>query len=282
MSYVLKTDIANKNNYGGSRRTSKIKYIVIHYTANDGDTDESNAKYFKNNIVKSSAHYFVDDDSVTQSVSDDYIAWHCGGSRYNNYKTTGGAKYYKQCTNTNSIGIELCDTVKDGKYGFTKKTIENAVELIRSKMEQYNIPLERVIRHFDVTGKICPSIFVNNEKQWDEFKNKIAKTKRKGIVAQWQEAMNKSYNCGLAVDNSFGPDSESKANRYYLKYKLITMKNDHVKYVQERLNKYGYKISTDSSYGPKTRDAVKKFQKSKNLKQDGFVGANTTKKLLGL
>ena len=282
MSYNLKKDIANRKNYGGSRKTSKIKYIVIHYTANDGDTDESNAKYFRNNVVKSSAHYFVDDDSVTQSVPDEYIAWHCGGNRYNNYKTTGGAKYYKECNNTNSIGIELCDTVKDGQYGFTKKTIENAVELIRHKMEQYNIPTERVIRHFDVTGKICPSVFVNNEKEWIDFKNNIAKTKRKGIVAQWQQAMNKSYNCGLDVDNSFGPDSERKANKYYLKYKLITIKNEHVKYIQERLNKYGYKISIDSSYGPKTRDAVKKFQKNKSLKQDGYVGVDTTKKLLGL
>ena len=130
MSYTLKTNIANRNNYGSSRKTSAIKYIVVHYTANDGDTDEANAKYFKNNVVKTSAHYFVDDDSVTQSVHDNYVAWHCGGKRYSDYKTTGGAKFYGKCTNTNSIGIELCDTVKDGKYGFTDKTIANAIALI--------------------------------------------------------------------------------------------------------------------------------------------------------
>ena len=49
MGYTLKTNIANKNNYGSKRATSKIKYLVVHYTANDGDTDEANAKYFKNN-----------------------------------------------------------------------------------------------------------------------------------------------------------------------------------------------------------------------------------------
>ena len=64
----IKEYLANKNNYGGKRSTSNIKYIVIHYTGNDGDTDENNSKYFKNNIVKASAHYFVDDDSITQSV----------------------------------------------------------------------------------------------------------------------------------------------------------------------------------------------------------------------
>ena len=39
----LKTNLALKRNYGGYRSPSKIKYIVWHYTENDGDTDESNA-----------------------------------------------------------------------------------------------------------------------------------------------------------------------------------------------------------------------------------------------
>lgn len=175
MGYTLKTNIANRKNYGSSRKTSKIKYIVIHYTANDGDTDESNARYFKNNVVGASAHYFVDDNSVTQSVHDNYIAWHCGGKRYSDYKKTGGAKYYKKCTNNNSIGIELCDTVKNGKYGFTDKTIKNAVALVKDKMDQYKVPADKVIRHFDVTGKVCPKPFVDDEKAWKEFKAKLTK-----------------------------------------------------------------------------------------------------------
>lgn len=41
---------ASKSNYGGTRKLSAIKYIVIHYTANDGDTALSNAKYFARKI----------------------------------------------------------------------------------------------------------------------------------------------------------------------------------------------------------------------------------------
>ena len=104
MSYILKKNLANKKNYGSARATSKIKYIVIHYTGNDGDTDENNGKYFHNNIVKASAHYFVDDDSVTQSVPDKYVAYSVGGK----YSTAGNAgKYYGKCTNANSLSIEL-------------------------------------------------------------------------------------------------------------------------------------------------------------------------------
>ena len=193
MGYTLKTNIANKNNYGGSRKTSKIKYLVVHYTANDGDTDEGNANYFKNNIVKASAHYFVDDDSVTQSVHDNYIAWHCGGKRYSDYKKTGGAKYYNKCTNTNSLGIELCDTKKDGKYAFTDKTIKNAVALIKDKMEQYNIPIENVIRHFDVTGKICPKPFVDDDKAWKEFKEMLVEKKETKTTSTTSTASTTKY-----------------------------------------------------------------------------------------
>lgn len=173
MAYTLKVNYADKSNYGSARSTSKIKYIVWHYTANDGDTDEANAKYFKRKNLKSSAHYFVDDDSVTISVPDTYVAWSVGGSRYSNYKTTGGAKYYKTCTNTNSINIELCDTKKDGTYMASDKTINNAIELTKDLMKKYNIPIENVIRHFDVTGKSCPSYFVNDLK-WNELKKKIS------------------------------------------------------------------------------------------------------------
>ena len=91
MSYTLKTDLANRSNYGGQRNTNKIKYLVFHATSNDGDTDESNARYFKTHVVKASAHAFVDDNSVTVSVPANYVAYSVGGKRYSDYNRTGGA-----------------------------------------------------------------------------------------------------------------------------------------------------------------------------------------------
>ena len=175
MAYVFKKRLANRTNYGSKRVLSKIKYIVVHYTANDGDSDEGNGNYFANNIVKASAHYFVDGDSITQSVPDDYVAYSVGGDKYSDCKKTGGGKLYGQCTNSNSISIELCDEVKNGKSDFSAKTIENAVELIKEKMNQYGIDINHVIRHFDVTGKPCPKPYVDNAK-WKEFKNLITES----------------------------------------------------------------------------------------------------------
>ena len=170
MSYVMKQNIANKNNYGGLRNLSNIKFIVIHYTANDGDSDENNGKYFARNIVKASAHYFVDSDSVTQSVPDNYVAYSVGGKR----QSSKGGKYYKVCNNTNSISIELCDDVKNGVVYPSEKTIKNAIELTKVLMKKYNISLDHVIRHFDVTGKYCPRYWTDDLKWQTEFKDKLS------------------------------------------------------------------------------------------------------------
>lgn len=164
MAVLRKKRPANRSNYGGVKKSANV-FIVIHYTANDGDSDESNGNYFANNITKTSAHYFVDDDSITQTVEDNYIAYHCG---------TTGAYKHASCRNANSIGIELCDTVKDGKGYPSAKTIANAVALTKELMEKYNIPPERVIRHFDVTGKACPAYWVDDAAWKAEFWNQIA------------------------------------------------------------------------------------------------------------
>lgn len=177
LSIPIKVKLANRANYGGTRDKKDIKYIVIHYTANDGDTDENNGIYFAREVTKTSAHYFVDDDSITQTVPDDTIAYSVGGTRYANYQETGGAKFYQLCRNANSISIELCDDVKDGVVYPSQKTIENAIELTKHLMEKFNIPISQVIRHFDVTGKICPRYWAGseaNEARWkSEFLDKL-------------------------------------------------------------------------------------------------------------
>ena len=197
MAYTLKKRLANKANYGSKRALSSIKYIVIHYTANDGDSDEGNSNYFANNIVKASAHYFVDGDSVTQSVPDDYVAWSVGGSKYSDCNKTGGGKFYGQCTNTNSISIEMCDEVKNGISDFTASTIENTVELTKMLMKKYNVDISRVIRHFDVVGKLCPKPYVDNAK-WQEFKNII--TESGDLTMSQYEELKKEINA-LKAEN---------------------------------------------------------------------------------
>lgn len=240
MSYTYKKNLANKNNYGGRRNTAAIQYVVVHYTGNDGDSDEANANYFRRNIVRASAHYFVDDDSVTQSVPDDYVAWSVGGKKYTNCAKTGGGTMYGKCTNANSLSVELCDTVKDGKVYPSVKTIENALSLVRELMKKYNVPVLRVIRHFDVTGKACPAYWSGSaakDKLWNSaFHDRLTGTSDPAVSINTQTAgsQSKSYKVKITADSlrvRSGPDTSYKA--------VTSVKKNQVYTIVEEKNEWG-------------------------------------------
>lgn len=149
---------AHSGNYRKGR-AAKIKYIVLHYTANTGDTAQNNLDYFARVSVSDSAHYFVDESGVRQSVKDADTAYHCGAKSY----------LHKECRNANSIGIEMCNSVNC----VPQKTMEHAAALTKELMKKYNIPVENVLRHYDVTGKACPLPWSKDEKAWTAFRSMI-------------------------------------------------------------------------------------------------------------
>lgn len=159
-------------NRGKARPASAIQYLVYHYTGNDGDHDTNNAVYYRDNVIQASAHYFVDDDSITQSVDDLGIAWAVGGKKWKDCPQTGGGTLFLTANNYNTLSIEMCDTRRDGKLMASAETLSRATELGRALMKKYNIPIERVIRHFDVMGKHCPAYFMDNQ-AWDAFKQRL-------------------------------------------------------------------------------------------------------------
>lgn len=154
----------HRSNYTVGRGGSDIRYIVIHFTSNDGDTAQNNCAYFAGANRQASAHYFVGNDGIFQSVPDRDKAWHCGGT--NVYK-------HKYCRNSNSIGIEMCSRIINGHYTIDSDVVDMTVELTRYLMNKYNIPPENVIRHYDVWDKICPEPFVRHPEQWQNFKNRL-------------------------------------------------------------------------------------------------------------
>lgn len=187
MARAIKQHPALSKNYGGSRAASAIKYIVIHYTGNDGDTAANNAKYYASAVVGASAHYFVDDKEIVQSVADLRVAWAVGGDKWKSCAATGGGKLHGTCTNKNSISIELCDVVRDGKLAPHPAAVERALALVGQLMAKYGIPRENVIRHFDVTGKLCPAYWAGkeNERAWlADFRDRCAPDFRAKLQAR--------------------------------------------------------------------------------------------------
>lgn len=124
-----------------SRNGSAIKYIAIHDTGVVGQTAKNNADYFAGGNKSAPAHYFVDENSVWQSVEDSRAAWHVGD---------GGGKY--GITNANSIGIEMCPTAS----GVPEATQSLTIELVRSLQSKYGVTAANVVRHYDASRKNCP------------------------------------------------------------------------------------------------------------------------------
>lgn len=137
------------------------KYIAIHYVGAQSSTAANNATYFFGGDRQASAHYFVDDSSIWQSVEDRCGAWHVGNTR-------------TEVNNTNSIGIEMCCLAPN--LGVTEKTEQNTLELVKYLMNKYGIPLSNVRTHYQISGnsKVCPNWSANNWARFNNFKNKLA------------------------------------------------------------------------------------------------------------
>ena len=142
-----------------SRNGNSIKYITLHYTGNKGDTAKNNVDYFYGGDRSASAHYFVDDNSIWQSVEDYNSAW-----------AVGDGKGAYGITNQNSISIEMCC---NSSGVISEKTETNALELVKYLMSKYNISISNIVRHYDASRKICPNWSADNWSRWTTFKNKL-------------------------------------------------------------------------------------------------------------
>lgn len=164
-----------------SRRGNSIKYLVIHDTGNSnkGAGALAHRNYVENNKRGASAHYFVDDKVIVQYVGDSLSAGSVGD---------GKGKY--GITNANSLSIEMCIN-SDADYA---KTYKNTVELTKNLMKKFNIPIDRVVRHYDASRKSCPNhMRQNNWSKWWKFKEDIQKS------IEWQIDLSKDSEFGNEV-----------------------------------------------------------------------------------
>lgn len=177
-----------------TKRSRTIKYIVVHFTAGRSSTKGramSTRNHFQTSDRQASADFCVDDEEIVQvnpSLTD-YYCWSVGD---------GNGKY--GITNTNSVSIEMCSTLKNGTsvsaanhtgWSISEKVINNTIKLIKYLMDKYNIPIDRVVRHYDASRKNCPGIIgwndggiyneltgkstgkKNNSEEWLKFKQKL-------------------------------------------------------------------------------------------------------------
>lgn len=183
--------IINKNPLGirthnTSKRSDSIRYICIHYVGGLGDAKANIDYYNQPSTTEASADFYVGHDGTIWQYNVDPVTrycWSVGGKRQSSY----GGSLYGICKNANSISIEMCVKSRSGKapanpndknWYLADQTYQGTVKLAKYLMKVYSIPEDRVVRHFDVNGKLCPGIVGWNsasgsEQQWIQFKYDI-------------------------------------------------------------------------------------------------------------
>ncbi len=144
MANVAEFIQCDSRNYTVGRQGNRISKIVVHYTGTEASA-HNNLLYFSRSSAGASAHYFIDrDGTIRQSVSEGDTAWHAG----------------HWATNLCSVGIE----VVSGGSDYTEAQIEALSQLVADIRARCGVSADDVIRHYDVTGKLCPAPYVDGSK----------------------------------------------------------------------------------------------------------------------
>lgn len=155
----INEDIIEVNEY--SRPGTKLEgvnAIVIHYTGNPGTTAEQHRRYYAklaNTHERSVSSHFVvgSDGDVVQCVPTDEVA------------------YASNDRNSDTLSIEVCHEDSTGK--FSDDAYDKTVKLTAYLLKEFRLGEDGIIRHYDVTGKICPKYYVENEAAWLKFKSDV-------------------------------------------------------------------------------------------------------------
>ena len=171
----------------------QIKYLAIHYTAGSSSA-AGKARLLKSvweATKRASADFGVDDRDMVQFNPDpkNYKCWSVGDKKS---AAGGGGQLYGVATNANTISIEICSTLTKGLFSvpnhegwcFTEAALNNAAKLAKILMAKFNIPLERVVRHYDVSGKLCPGIAGWNNGSLYTMDGKV--TSRRNDSSEWE------------------------------------------------------------------------------------------------
>lgn len=165
----IKNILAKPISHDSKRRSRKdVKYIVLHYTGNTGDTAENNGDYFKtSNTRQAGAHFFVGQNGhIVRSIPMTYTAWAVGASHADT--SEGGGTLFGKCTNYNSISIEMCDQATRDASEEQKAAVKWLIKYIRKHCPN----ALTICRHFDVTGKMCPYQYIDRAR-WEELKKEV-------------------------------------------------------------------------------------------------------------
>ncbi|MGC1137807.1 peptidoglycan-binding protein [Bacillus sp. B38] len=365
-------------------KNNGVKKLAVHYTANPGASAANHYRYFGQTLPAqnrnlsekkqtfASAHIFVDRTEAICIIPLNEVAYHANDvQQIVNGQPYRGVAALKPNANFLSVGVELC-IEKNGT--FHPDTIARAEQVCAELCKMYKLdPINDIVRHYDITHKICPAPWVSNSQGFADFKARVKKrmagavvtvpvesnpdvthtetgrfikntvVAKDGLVLRTQRSASSSmvltlpngtivkYQLGSTVNgwgyveytNSKGQTFHGYVNVSYIKsdnelksggqkktatskpkttekskfslpsgvFKVTSplTKGTAVKQIQTALAALHYypdknvkNFGIDGAYGPKTANAVKRFQSMYGLPQDGIYGPDTKAKMESL
>jgi N-acetylmuramoyl-L-alanine amidase len=179
VSLNYRKDHVIKNKYSRSGDPLiKVQAIVIHYTANPHANAEDHQEYFDGadggNYRYAGAHIFIDKFEAVEVIPLDEVAYQANEKDPRLPTLRASAPYYPGGNaNLLTLSIEMC-IEEDGS--FHPDTVERTrlvIKDLQKKFPQLKDTKNRVVRHYDVTGKNCPKPFVEDEQKWKAFLHSI-------------------------------------------------------------------------------------------------------------
>lgn len=173
MSILRQQFITPRKNTRPQLKLLSVKGIVMHYTATPKATAQNERDYFNNGAGgrSASAHIFVDKKEAIQIIPFSEVAYHANDHSCRVPQLKATASYYENGgANLTAIGVEMC-IEKDGSLH--PDTVARAVEVVAYLCKMYSLDETDIFRHYDVTGKNCPAMWVDNPSQFSAFKTSV-------------------------------------------------------------------------------------------------------------
>ena len=135
-----------------------VNTLVIHYVGNAGSSAMDNRNYFeslKDSQARSASSHFVIglDGEIVQCIPLSEMA------------------YATKNRNPDTISIECCHPGEDGQ--FNEYTYWSLVELSAWLCLKFHLDPQGILRHYDVTQKLCPLYYVEHPDEWQKLKDTI-------------------------------------------------------------------------------------------------------------
>lgn len=315
MTITVKKNLVSSAKYAlKCPNAMNAEYITIHNTANDASA-ANEISYMIGNTSSTSFHFAVDDKEVRQGIPTNRNAWHTGdgtngtGNRKSIgveicYSESGGARYKKaealaikfvaQLLKERGWGIDRVRKHQDwngkycphrilseGRWNAVKAAIEKELKALGGKTSSSSgnsSGSTYTVKKGDTLSGIAKAkgVSMANLQKWNNIKdpNKITVGQKLKLTGSSTSSTNSSGKTSYALPSGV------------FKVTSPMTKGEDVRKIQKALaalyfypDKGAKDNGIDGVYGPKTANAVERFQKMNGLTPDGIYGPKTKAKI---